>query len=176
MAKSKKVVERGRLSSRKKGDDLLRAAPAAQLHLVSRELGLTAARLSKWRDQFLAGGHARLKNRSDYERDAEETFSPQTRPLAWMFTCAEMGLTGGAMTRKRHTEKHIIAVLKDAHAGIGIPELCRKHGISNATFYKWRTKYAGLEVSDVKKLRQLEDENRRLKQMMAEQALDIQAL
>lgn len=80
------------------------------------------------------------------------------------------------MTRKRHTEKHIIAVLKDAHAGIGIPELCRKHGISNATFYKWRTKYAGLEVSDVKKLRQLEDENRRLKQMMAEQALDIQAL
>ena len=60
--------------------------------------------------------------------------------------------------------------------GIGVQELCRKHGISDATFYKWRTKYAGLEVSDVKKLRQLEDENRRLKQMVAEQALDIQAL
>ena len=80
------------------------------------------------------------------------------------------------MTRKRHTEEQIIEVLKDAQAGIGVQELCRKHGISDATFYKWRTKYAGLEVSDVKKLRQLEDENRRLKQMVAEQALDIQAL
>ncbi len=82
----------------------------------------------------------------------------------------------GTMTRKRHTEEPIIAVLKDAQVGIGIPELSRKHGISDATFYKWRTKYAGLEVRDVKKLRQLEDENRRLKQMVAEQALDIQAL
>jgi putative transposase len=77
------------------------------------------------------------------------------------------------MTRKRHTEEQIIAVLKDAQAGIGIHELCR---ISDATFYKWRAKYAGLEVRDVKKLRQREDENRRLKQMVAEQALDIQAL
>ena len=80
------------------------------------------------------------------------------------------------MTRKRHTEEQIIGVLKDAQAGIGVQELCRKHGISDATFYKWRAKYTGLEVSDVKKLRQLEDENRRLKQMVAEQALDIQAL
>jgi putative transposase len=80
------------------------------------------------------------------------------------------------MTRKRHTEEQIIAVLKDAQAGISVQELCRKHGISDVTFYKWRTKFAGLEVSDVKKLRQLEEENRRLKQMVAEQALDIQAL
>ena len=80
------------------------------------------------------------------------------------------------MTRKRHTEEQSIAVLKDAQAGIGVPELCRKHSISDATFYKWRAKYAGLEVRDMKKLRQLEDENRRLKQMVAEQALDIQAL
>jgi putative transposase len=80
------------------------------------------------------------------------------------------------MTRKRHTEEQIIAVLKDAQAGVSIQDLCRKHGISDATFYQWRTKYAGLEVSDVKTLRQLEDENRRLKQMVAEQALDIQAL
>ena len=80
------------------------------------------------------------------------------------------------MTRRRHTEEQIIAVLKDAQAGLGVQELCRKHGISDATFYKWRAKYAGLEVSDVKKLRQLEGENRRLKQMVAEQALDIQAL
>jgi putative transposase len=67
-------------------------------------------------------------------------------------------------------------VLKDAHAGVSVQDLCRKHGISDATFYKWRTKYAGLEVSDVKKRRQLEEENRRVKQMVAEQALDIQAL
>ena len=67
-------------------------------------------------------------------------------------------------------------MLKDAQAGIGVQELCRKHGISDATFYTWRTKYAGLEVSDVQRLRQLEDENRRLKQMVADQALDIQAL
>ena len=58
------------------------------------------------------------------------------------------------MTRKRHTEKQIIAVLKDAQAGVSVQGLCRKHGISDGTFYKWRTKYAGLEVSDVKKLRQ----------------------
>lgn len=75
----------------------------------------------------------------------------------------------------RHTEEQCIAVLKDAQAGIGVQALCRKHSISDATFYTWRTKYAGLEVSDVKKLRQREDENRRLKQRVAEQALDIQA-
>jgi putative transposase len=80
------------------------------------------------------------------------------------------------MTRKRHTEEQIIAVLKDSQAGVIVQDLCRKHGVSDVTFYKWRTKYAGLEVSDVKKLRQLEEENRRLKQMVAEQALDIQAL
>jgi putative transposase len=71
------------------------------------------------------------------------------------------------MTRKRHTEEQIIAVLKDAQAGVSVQDLCRKQGISDATFYKWRTKYAGLEVSDVKKRRQLEEENRRLKQMVA---------
>jgi putative transposase len=75
------------------------------------------------------------------------------------------------MTRKRHTEEQIIAMLKNAQAGVSVSDLCRKNGISDATFYKRRTKYAGLEVGDVKKLRQLEDENRRLKQMVAEQAL-----
>lgn len=80
------------------------------------------------------------------------------------------------MTRKRHTEEQIIGVLKEAQAGLSVLDLCRKHGISDATFYKWRAKYGGLEVSDAKKLRQLEEENRRLKQMVADQALDIQAL
>lgn len=80
------------------------------------------------------------------------------------------------MARKRHTEEQIIAVLKEAQAGLSVQDVCRRHGISDATFYKWRTKYAGLDVSDVRKLRQLEEENRRLKQMVADQALDIQAL
>jgi putative transposase len=79
------------------------------------------------------------------------------------------------MTRKRHTEEQIIAA-QGCLSGHGGPELCRKHGISDATCYKWRAKHAGLEVIDVKKLCQLEDENRRLKQRVAEQALDIQAL
>ena len=57
-------------------------------------------------------------------------------------------------------------MLKDAQAGVSVQDLCRKHGISDATFYTWRTKYAGLDVSDVKTLRQLEEENRRLKQMV----------
>ena len=72
--------------------------------------------------------------------------------------------------------KRIIALLKDARAGVSVQDLCRKHGISNATFSKWRTKYAGLEVSDVKKLHQLEEENLRLKQMVAKQAPDLPAL
>ena len=65
---------------------------------------------------------------------------------------------------------------KTLRRATGVPELCRKHGISDATFYKWRATYSGLEVSDVQRLRQLKDENRRLKQMVADQALDIQAL
>ena len=79
------------------------------------------------------------------------------------------------MTRKRHTEEPIIAVLKDAQAGVRVQDLCRKHGISDATFDTWRTKYAGRDVSDVKTRRQLEEENRRFKQLVAEQALDIHA-
>lgn len=80
------------------------------------------------------------------------------------------------MTRKRYTEEQIIAVLKEAQGGVSAAELCRKHGISSPTFYKWKAKYSGMEVSDIRKMRQLEDENRRLKQMVANQALDIEAL
>ncbi len=80
------------------------------------------------------------------------------------------------MTRKRHTEEQIIAGLKDAQAGMGVQELCRQHGISDPTFDTWRAKYAGLELSAVKKLRQLEEEHRRLKQLVDEYARDIQAV
>ena len=80
------------------------------------------------------------------------------------------------MKRKRFSEEQILTVLKAAEAGKAVTELCREHGISDATFYTWRKKYAGLELSDLKRLRQLEDENRRLKKLVADQALDLQAL
>ena len=80
------------------------------------------------------------------------------------------------MARKRYTEEQIIAVLKEGEAGTKVAELCRKHGISDATYYNWKAKYAGLTVSELRRLKTLEAENRQLKQIVAEQALDIQTL
>ena len=80
------------------------------------------------------------------------------------------------MKRGRFREEQIISVLKEAEAGLPVLELCRKYGISDATFYNWRKKYGGLTVSEVKRLKALEDENRRLKHIVADQALDNQAL
>ncbi len=80
------------------------------------------------------------------------------------------------MARKRYTEEQIIAVLKEGQAGVPTAELCRKHGVSDATIYNWKAKYSGMEVSDVRKMRQLEDENRRLKHLVADLTLDNQAL
>jgi putative transposase len=80
------------------------------------------------------------------------------------------------MRGKRVKEERIIAILKEAEAGVSVAELCRKYGMSDGTFYNWKAKYGGLTVSEAKRLKSLEDENRRLKQIVAEQALDIQAL
>lgn len=80
------------------------------------------------------------------------------------------------MVRKRYTEEQIIAVLKEAEAGTKLPDLCRKYGMSDATYYNWKAKYAGMTVNDLKRLKSLEDENRRLKQIVAEQVLDNRAL
>jgi len=80
------------------------------------------------------------------------------------------------MRGKRYSEEQIIGVLKEAEAGVKTEELCRKYGISDATIYNWKAKYGGLTVSEARRLRALEDENSRLKRMVADQALDIQAL
>jgi putative transposase len=80
------------------------------------------------------------------------------------------------MKRKRFSEEQIIAVLKEAEAGAKVLELCRKHGISDATFYNWKAKYAGMTVAELRRLRELEAENSKLKRIVADQALDISAL
>jgi putative transposase len=80
------------------------------------------------------------------------------------------------MRGRRFTEEQIIGVLKEADGGIKVIDLCRKYGISDATYYNWKAKYHGMEVNELKRLKQLEDENRKLKQLVADQALDIQSL
>jgi putative transposase len=78
--------------------------------------------------------------------------------------------------RKRYSEDQIIQILKEAERGLPVAELGRKYGVSEQTVYRWKSKYGGLEVSELKRLKQLEEENRRLKKIVAEQALDIQML
>lgn len=80
------------------------------------------------------------------------------------------------MKRSRFKEDQIVGILKEAEAGISVAELCRKYGMSDATFYNWKAKYGGMSSSDLKKLKQYEAENAKLKHMVAEQALDIRAL
>ena len=77
------------------------------------------------------------------------------------------------MKKKRFKEEEIIPILKEAEAGVPVSELIRKHGISEQTFYRWKSKYGGMEVSEAMRLKELEEENRRLKRLVADQALDI---
>lgn len=80
------------------------------------------------------------------------------------------------MKRSRFSEEQIIGILKEHQAGLGAKDLCRKHGISDATFYKWRSKYGGMEVSDARKLKALEAENAKLKKLLAEHMMDVSTL
>ena len=80
------------------------------------------------------------------------------------------------MKGKRYTEEQIVRILKELEKGKPVAELCREHGVSEQSVYRWRTKFGGMDVSDVQRLRQLQDENSRLKKLVADQALDIQLL
>ena len=80
------------------------------------------------------------------------------------------------MKKSRYTEEQIIGFLRQAEGGMPIKDLCRKGGFSDATFYKWRSKYGGMDVSDAKRLKELEGENAKLKKLLAEAHLDIHAL
>lgn len=80
------------------------------------------------------------------------------------------------MKRSRFTEEQIIGILKEHQAGLRAADLCRKHGISDATFYKWRSKYGGMEASEARRLKALEDENARLKKLLAESVMDVSTL
>lgn len=80
------------------------------------------------------------------------------------------------MKRKRHSEEQIIGILKEAEAGLAVADLIRKYGISEQTYYRWKSKFGGMEISEAKRLKHLEEENKRLKRLVADQALDIQML
>ena len=80
------------------------------------------------------------------------------------------------MKRKRFSENQVIKILREAEAGVPVTELCRTHGFSKSSFYKWKAKYGGMEASDLRRLRGLEEENKRLKQMYAELSLEHQIL
>jgi putative transposase len=100
---------------------------------------------------------------------------------SWVEEIASKGTLGGrtetqTMKKTRHTEETIIQVLNEARAGGAVAEICRRHGISEPTYYKWKQKYGGMQVNEARRLRLVEEENRKLKKLVADQALDMMVL
>jgi len=104
------------------------------------------------------------------------TFPPKTVPLVIRVGCVKTLTRRHRMKRKRYSEEQIIRVLQEAESGVKTADLCRKYGMSDATFYNWKAKYGGMSVSEAKRLKTLEDENRKLKQIVANLTLDKEAL
>jgi putative transposase len=80
------------------------------------------------------------------------------------------------MRKTRHTESQILAIIKEADAGVALPDLCRRHNVSAATIFRWRSKYGGMELADVKRLKELESENSKLKRLVGQYAYEIEAM
>jgi len=87
-----------------------------------------------------------------------------------------LGRADSFVMGKRYSEEQIIRILKAVESGRSVAEVCREHGVSEQTVYRWRSKYSGMEIPELRRLKELEDENRRLKRLVADQALDIQIL
>jgi putative transposase len=104
------------------------------------------------------------------------TFSPRTGPFEMRDSGVASQPRKCPMARRRHAEDQILQILREHEAGAKTPDLARRHGVSNQTFYRWKSQYGGLELSEMRRLRQLEDENRRLKDSVAGLTLDKQAL
>ena len=104
-----------------------------------------------------------------YEPVARERFGRTLFPLT-------QGVQAVTQLGSKFTDEQILAIVKEGEAGRKVADVCRTHGITDQTYYRWKAKYGGMELSEMQRLKQVEDENRRLKQIVAEQTLDIQAL